>query len=175
MAFHDELLDQARSMIPPHLPPYPPPPPAAQLRRGVSTAYYALFHLLIHETMALIIAAPTLRASIGRLIGHDKTKSVCKEYADAQFDAIAGQWKLRSGAVIPPQLQTIGAAFVALIEARHTADYDSDPAKHFTHADAFTHLMLAEDAFLDWPVIQAHAATAVMLTEVFMRSLAKRP
>jgi hypothetical protein len=174
MAFHDDFLDQARAMIPPHLPPYPPAPPAAQLRRGVSTAYYALFHLLVHETMARIIADPTLRADLARLIGHDKTKSVCKEYADAQLDP-AGQIKLKSGAVIPVQLQSIGAAFVALIEARHSADYDSNPAKDPTHAQAFTSLMTAEDAFLDWVLIQAHPTTGVMLTEIFMRSLAKRP
>jgi hypothetical protein len=173
MAFHHDLLDVARSMIPPHLPPYPPAPAPAFLRRGVSTAYYAVFHLLVYETMARIIADPTLREDIGRLIGHEQTKSVCKEYAEAQADP-AGMMKLKSGSAIPPQLQSIGSGFVTLIEARHSVDYDSKAAKNPTHAEAFTYLMTAEDAFLDWVAVQGDPATGAMLTKIFMASLARR-
>ena len=74
MALHDDLLTLARRLVPPvPVPPAPGlPPPSiveADLRRGVTTAYYALFHLLIHEAMARIVADPTLRSRVaGRLI-----------------------------------------------------------------------------------------------------------
>lgn len=173
MAFHHDLLDVARSQIPPHLPPYPPAPAPAFLRRGVSTAYYALFHLLVYETMARVIADPTLREDLGRLIGHEQTKSVCKEYAEAQPDH-AGVMKLKAGAAIPPQLQSIGLAFVTLIDARHRGDYDPRAAADPTHAEAFTSLMTAEDAFLDWVAVQGDPAAGAMLTKIFMASLARR-
>ena len=160
-------------MIPAYLPPYPPAPPAAQLRRGVSTAYYALFHLLVHETMARTIADATLRADLSRMIGHESTKAVCNEYAAAQPDHV-GHLKIKSGAVIPAQLQSIGSAFVTLIEARHSADYDTQTTKDPTHAEAFIYLMTAENAFLDWVAIQGDKATGAMLTKIFMASLSKR-
>ncbi len=169
MAFHHDLLDVARWMIPDHLPPYPPAPPAAQLRRGVSTAYYALFHLLVYETMARTIADATLRAELGRLIGHEQTKSACKEYADAQQDS-AGALIIKSGSAVPPQLQSIGSAFVTLIEARHSADYDTRTAKDPTHAESFTYRMTAEAAFLDWVAIQGDPATGEMLTKILRLS-----
>ncbi len=173
MPFHDDFLDLAKSMIPPHLaPPHPPAPPPAQLRRGVSTAYYALFHLLVHETMARVVADPLLRAELSRSINHEPTKTVCKEYAEAK--SVAGVWKIGTGDVVPSQLQSIGSAFVTLIDARHRADYDTSVAKDFTHAEAFTYLMTAEDAFLDWVAVQGDPATSKMLTKIFLASLSKR-
>jgi hypothetical protein len=66
MPLHDGLLTLARRLVPPisNQPATLPPQPVvveADLRRGVSTAYYALFHLLIHEAMARIVADPMLR------------------------------------------------------------------------------------------------------------------
>jgi hypothetical protein len=46
MAYHNDLLEQAIDLI--HY--KPSDPNQAALRRAVSTAYYALFHLLISET-----------------------------------------------------------------------------------------------------------------------------
>ena len=45
MAYPDELLELARELANLH----PGHPHQASLRRAVSTAYYALFHLLISE------------------------------------------------------------------------------------------------------------------------------
>lgn len=44
MAYHDDLLTQAGELL------HKNEPNQADLRRAVSTAYYALFHLLISET-----------------------------------------------------------------------------------------------------------------------------
>ena len=48
MAFHDDLLELAQDLANLH----PEDPHQASLRRAVSTAYYALFHLLISEATA---------------------------------------------------------------------------------------------------------------------------
>ena len=48
MAYHDDLLRQALQLVRKE----PRNPKQASLRRAVSTAYYALFHLLISEAVA---------------------------------------------------------------------------------------------------------------------------
>lgn len=45
MAYHDELLEQAKELVHKN----PNNPTQADLRRSVSSAYYALSHLLIFE------------------------------------------------------------------------------------------------------------------------------
>src|SRR5690348_9145554 len=120
MALHDDLLVLARRLVPP-IPSAPAPvrPPTpiteADLRRGVSTAYYALFHLFIHEAMARIVAEPTLRSRVGRSFDHGKMKLVCQDYSGATI--VAGVLTVRPGVAIASQLQDIGTAFVNLQQA----------------------------------------------------------
>ena len=171
MALHDDLLTLARSLVPQGIPSYPQVPVEANLRRGVSTAYYAMFHLIVGEAITRIVGDPTLRSRVARSFQHDRMKQVCQEYSDANKDA-AGQLKIRTGAIIPAQLQNIGNAFVLLQNARHLADYDLDAA--LTHAEADNHVVTAEIAFLDWTTIQTDPAAGVFLTEVFLRCVTKR-
>ncbi len=171
MPLHDDLLTLARSLVPEYIPRYPTAPAEANLRRGVSTAYYALFHLLVGEAMMRIVADPSLRARVARSFQHDRMKHVCQDYSDAKLDS-TGQLTIKSGAVIPVPLQDIGTAFVSLQNARHQADYDTGST--LTHAEADTHVMSAEAAFLDWATVQADPAAAVFLTEVFLRCVTKR-
>jgi hypothetical protein len=136
----------------------------------VSTAYYALFHLLIREAMARIVADPTLRSRVGRSFDHGKMKQVCQEYSDATF--VAGVLTVRPGVAIAPQLQAIGTAFVDLQQARHDADYDT--ATPLGDADADLKVTTAEKAFLDWAACQADPSSGVFLTDLFLRSVLKR-
>jgi hypothetical protein len=175
MALHDDLLALARRLVPPVPPPPAPvaPPPSiveADLRRGVSTAYYALFHLLVHEAMARIVADPTLRSRVGRSLDHGKMKQVCQDYSGATI--AAGVLTVRSGITIAPQLRDIGTAFVDLQQARHDADYDT--ATPLGHADADLKVMTAENAFLDWAACQADPSSGVFLTDLFLKSVLKR-
>ncbi len=64
MAFADDLLEQAY-----HLANKEEPPLQASLRRAVSTAYYALFHLLIDEVLSKW-AVERQRSAIGRTFEH---------------------------------------------------------------------------------------------------------
>src|SRR5436305_15024478 len=115
MALHDDLLALARRLVPP-VPsppaPVPPPPPIveADLRRGVSTAYYALFHLLIHEAMARIVADPALRSRVGWSLDHFRMKQVCQEYS--VVTDVAGVLTVRPGGPIPSQLRDLATGFV---------------------------------------------------------------
>jgi hypothetical protein len=117
MSLHSDLLRQARQ--PAHL--EPRRPRQASLRRAVSTAYYALFHLLIHEATTTLIAAPVVRGRFSRAFDHGDMKAASKDFATATTAKQLA--KLTGGVAIPPDLQTVANTFVDLQEARHEADY----------------------------------------------------
>jgi hypothetical protein len=52
MSLHADLLAQARRLVSQD----PRRPRQASLRRAISTAYYALFHLLISEASAMLVS-----------------------------------------------------------------------------------------------------------------------
>ncbi len=58
MSFADDLLTQAE-----HLANWESEPTQAALRRAVSTAYYALFHLLIDEAVGKLERGPAAKYS----------------------------------------------------------------------------------------------------------------
>jgi uncharacterized protein (UPF0332 family) len=74
MVYADDLLELAQHLA--NL--EPTNPRQACLRRSVSTAYYALFHLLIAEATSNW-KHTELRSELGRLFGHGKMKSASKE------------------------------------------------------------------------------------------------
>jgi uncharacterized protein (UPF0332 family) len=113
---HDELLDQARHLATRE----PKKPRQASLRRAISSAYYALFHLLLYEaTHMLFPGAPVgLRERASRAFSHGEAKSVCEAWAKGNgIDGLT---------IVPIEngLQDISAALVDLQELRHKADYD---------------------------------------------------
>jgi hypothetical protein len=81
MAFADDLLDQAY-----HLANKEDNPSQASLRRAVSTAYYALFHLLIDEAVGKW-AVERQRGAIGRTFEHKAMKVVCEDYVKNFYSA----------------------------------------------------------------------------------------
>lgn len=167
MPLHDDLLALARRLVPP-VP--AATPPEADLRRGVSTAYYALFHLLICEATVRIVTDTALRPRVARSFEHGKMQQVCQEYSRAAV--VGGSLTVRSGVVIAPQLMDIGKAFVDLQQARHDADYDT--GMPIEHPGADLTVLTAETAFLDWQACQADPSAGVFLTELFLKSLPKR-
>ena len=190
MALHDDLLELALRLIgPPPLPPAPPPlptptatsgvpapgavtpaaPPApppteAELRRGISTAYYALFHLLIYAATDRGVATAALRAHVARNFEHRNMKAVCAKYVGTPSD--------KTGQPVPTEIHRIADAFVQLQESRHKADYNvKDPV---TPVEARTSVLMARDAFTDWVTISTDPAADVFLTELLVGGIKDR-
>ncbi|SRR6266545_5010424 len=160
MALHDDLLNLAVRLVTPVV----PPQPEAELRRGVSTAYYALFHLLIDASTTRGVATVALRVSVARNFEHRHMLSVCKKYAALAVD-LAGQ-------PVPVEIQRISDSFVQLQNARHKADYNiKDP---MIPVEAQTFVQLARDAFLDWAAIGANPAADAYLTELLLGGIKER-
>jgi hypothetical protein len=167
MALHDDLLALARDLVDRNQ----GAPIEAELRRAVSTAYYALFHFLIHEATMRVVAIAALRPRVARSFDHRFMKAVCQEYADLSPNS-TGQYVMAAGQVIPQQVWDIASAFVALQQARLRADYDT--SIRLTHAQAETEVMRAEVAFLDWAGVQSDPAADTFLVELLCRGIPKR-
>jgi hypothetical protein len=80
MSFADDLLEQAYHLA------NREPENQANLRRAVSTAYYALFHLLIDEAVGNWGIARQ-RSILARTFEHGKMKSVCESHVNNFFSS----------------------------------------------------------------------------------------
>ena len=122
----DHLLDQAEALA--RLD--PGRPRAANLRRAVSAAYYAVFHHRIQSATgrALTKSGPArrLRSVLARGYSHEAFRAI-----SLSFTAGVGGWPpwMRSavagtGFTMPPELRESCRLFVELQDQRTFADYD---------------------------------------------------
>lgn len=157
MTLHRDLMHQAR-MLARH---EPRRPKQASLRRAVSAAYYALFHLLTSEAADRLITGPGrefLRAVLRRAFDHATMKETCREIVKPNAGKLA---KGMDGIAVPVALKDVAEAFVELQQARHEADYDS--FRTFTRAEALDLVDLAEQAFTNWRAIRRTIPADVFL------------
>src|SRR6266478_4032744 len=142
MPFADDLLEQSYHLAHKEA----TNPKQASLRRAVSTAYYALFHLLIDEAVGKW-AVERQRSILARTFDHRKMKGIC--------DDVLKRVKSGSGGV-PPELNTVAHNFIQLQQHRETADYDN--SKQWSRTDVLNVLTLATDAFYAWHEISTQDA-----------------
>ncbi len=86
MAYHDDLLQQAIDLAHKN----PIAPTQADLRRSVSTADYALFHLLVSETVTHWSLASS-RDALGRMFEHSLMKKVSGRISDSRLFPFTGE------------------------------------------------------------------------------------
>ena len=136
-------------------------PKQASLRRSVSTAYYALFHLLTSEAVSLIGSNMSLVGTrkIQRWFDHSEMKRVSGMFSAANAPkAIAPIL----GAPVSADLQYIAQAFIKLQEARHEADYDLESS--WTKLTAQELVEVARNSFESWGRIRrSHEANVFAL------------
>lgn len=119
----DHLLDQADRLV---APPGGGAPRQADLRRAISTAYYALFHSILTE-VADIFAGRTQRhtaryALVYRSVGHKTLRELCEEIIKPIPSQRYRRHTPRGG--FGADLLAVANAIVDLQEKRHLADYD---------------------------------------------------
>lgn len=135
----------------------------ATLRRAVSTAYYAIFHLLIHAAASSLARGPErkkLRHVLSRAFEHGEMNSTCKSFGSGTLpQAISSNY---GGAVsVPADLRDVANAFCELQKARHEADY----AVHvrFTRREAIAQINRAIKAFQAWERVSRHPVAKLFL------------
>src|SRR3981081_1933135 len=119
MALHHDLLDQASHLALRES----RRPRQASLRRAVSSAYYALFHLLVEEGARRFTPPQPaqMRLQVRRAFAHGDMRNVCRQFAAGSTSRATAQLLQ---AAIEPQLRQVAQVFVELHDARHEADYD---------------------------------------------------
>jgi len=168
MAHHDDLLVLARYLVDENS----MKTVEAPSRRAISTAYYALFHLLIHEATIRLVQVDDIRPRVARTFDHNIMRKVCQEYATATEEE-GEQFRLKiTGILIPKGLFNIASTFVALQEARIQADYNL--LDSLSNADAHLNVERAEAAFEDWQRVETQAVTNGFLSELWCRGIPKR-
>jgi len=123
-------------------------PKQVNLRRAVSSAYYALFHFLVEESCSLIFGRQhgqaVYRYTLGRAFVHNVMKQASVSFAGGTLkDAIikglprdaAGKYPIRAS------IREIAVVFKELQEQRNHADYDRN--ERFERSEV---LMLIEQA-----------------------------
>jgi len=142
VAFHDELLQLASDLVAQE----PARVNQAVLRRAVSTAYYALFHLLINETSANWSRASS-RNVLGRMFDHALMRRVSSRILDAKRFPFTGE-----DPTVVQNLRAVADAFVDLQDKRHTADYDNSAV--WDPTEALEEVERAKRAFATWRLIR---------------------
>lgn len=115
----------------------PKKPRQADLKRAISTAYYALFHAMAKDAADMLVGVGQNRPDKAwthtyRSLQHGDAKSACEAVRNLNF---------------PNGIKSCTDAFVALQQKRHEADYD--PEYRVLRADALDAIQQAEDAIGD--------------------------
>lgn len=164
MALHDDLLAQAERLARIDR----RRPKQANLRRAVSSAYYALFHFLVDQSSRFLVSGPQregLRHQLARGFDHGHMKKAAQAFAAPN----AGQnpWRAVLGAAPSAALVEVALAFSALQEARHEADYDL--ARLFTRGEVEAFVARARDAFAHWGDVAGTAEGEAFLVALLVR------
>ena len=149
MALQDDLLALSGEVL--GLANGPGRPRQAVLRRAVSSAYYALFHLLVDEATRRIgltgEAAKEHRRAIARGFSHTEMKRASAAFSSGNPHPALGN------VTIPDDLETVATAFVELQEDRHEADYNVN--RQFRKTEAVLRVEQAVDAIGAWSRVRA--------------------
>lgn len=161
MTIPGDLLDQAKTLARIA----PKKPKQANLRRAISSAYYALFHYLSEEAVKGFIGTAHQRKPhrdlARRAIGHARLKEVCSEFLKSTPRQLLPPFWAPAHISTNSDLMTICENLIDLQEFRHRADYDfSVPV---TKSKALDACRKPEDAMGAWKRLrQGHLSASTL-------------
>jgi hypothetical protein len=149
---HEELLQQSRSLATVD----PRKPQQVNLRRAVSSAYYALFHFLVDQACRSLIGTQhrqlSFRNVLARAFEHGTMKEACKSFAGGTLKAAVAKG-LPAKFRISTDVQGVARTFVELQEKRHIADYDR--SERFRRADVLALIRQVDRAMVRYREIKS--------------------
>jgi uncharacterized protein (UPF0332 family) len=173
LTLHHDLLEQAAHLARRET----RKPKQASLRRAVSAAYYALFHLLTSDAARLLspVTPPNLKIVVQRAFNHADMNKVCKSFVAAH---VASEANKRSDAIpsatrqlltfpLDSDLVDVLQAFVKLQDARHEADYDLQ--RSWSRLDAMAYVEVARQAFAKWARVRRAPNAAVFMSALLLQ------
>lgn len=162
MTLPDDLLEQARHLARRER----KRPKQASLRRAVSTAYYALFHLLIAETVRNW-RRPEERNILARMFEHVVMRNACDKTRQELDDYFKAGPKPGPNLLTAQHLHLIAKTFVTMQQWRHAADYDG--SRHWTRTQALESVDLVAEAFQSWKAIRNEPVAQDFLVTLLLR------
>jgi hypothetical protein len=128
------------------------------LRRALSTAYYAIFHFLIDEACCVQFgsahAQAPFRNVLARAYSHNVMKVACTSFAGGTLKntIIKGLPRDASGNyAIQPAIRLIARMFAEMQENRNLADYDR--SERFKRSDALLLIEAAKDTVVKFTAL----------------------
>lgn len=117
----------------------------SDLRRSISTAYYAGFHFILEECANLLTCdaggTDIERAwlQVYRSIAHGSVKKACNKATDSTMS-------------FPMEIREFAVSFILWLEARHKADYD--PSSSYAAVDALAIIAEVESAIIAFESVE---------------------
>lgn len=164
---HDNLLSLAKTIVGGSK---TSPNRDAELKRCVSTAYYALFHLLIRDAASLI-GDGAMSSLYVRSINHAAVLAVAKTFITwsnaNKFRDAAEPYKSMIGSIgVSNKMVSVCEAFVKLQQARLDSDYDAQAQMSEEQAESL--VRLSSDAFDAWNEIRTTSEARAFMMSVCM-------
>ncbi|MEA2831742.1 MAG: hypothetical protein QOF22_2490, partial [Bradyrhizobium sp.] len=126
------------------------PPSDAQLRRAVSTAYYALFHKILRAAVQRFMGADQVGSAgyaiLYRSFDHRHMRIICEALAVSKLKDTLKRQLGRDA--VSPDMRNFAYAFPVLQDVRHLADYD--PTALFQQSDVASLIDATEVAMADF-------------------------
>ena len=140
----------------------------ASLRRAVSTAYYAVFHLFTSEGSRLLlgdaIRLRPLRTTVRRAFSHQEMRAAAAGFASGSVSEKLGA--ALADVPIPLALAGVARAFIDLQSERHRADYEL--TTDFEPEHARFAVESAQRVFADWASIRDTEPARVFLVALLL-------
>lgn len=164
MAYPEDLLEQAHHLAKRE----PKRPRQASLRRAISSAYYALFHLVIAETVKNW-KRPQERFTLARMFDHGAMGKACTKRRDDLRAQVKANLPPAPGRVgeMDRHLLNVTATFVDMLQHRQTADYDG--AKAWSRIEVLERLAAVKEAFASWSTVRDDSAAQNFLVTLLLK------
>lgn len=162
MRLPEDLLEQAYHLARRE----PRRPKQASLRRAISTAYYALFHLLISEAI-MNWKRPHERYAFARMFEHAYMKAACTNKRDALNSYFKTIPSAGAELTVAQNLHLVAKTFVVMHQQREDADYDY--STHWTRTDVVPKVASVAAAFKAWKAIRNENVAQDFLFTLFMK------
>jgi uncharacterized protein (UPF0332 family) len=159
MGYAHELLELAQEIANLH----PDSSHQASLRRAVSTAYYALFHLLISEATANW-QRPELRPTLGRVFDHGPMKQAADKKVAELNIYFKGNPREGPETTVADHLRNVANTFGQAQYYRNEADYNT--AREWELTEVQLHVDRIADAFKSWDVIRQEPVAQAYLVSM---------
>ncbi|MBW3539716.1 MAG: hypothetical protein KY476_05550 [Planctomycetes bacterium] len=143
-------------------------PQQGNLRRAVSTAYYALFHFLIDRASRFLVGSSgdrtPLRQLLSRAFSHADVALACKSFSGGTLPATIGRYF--AGMSIPAQVQNLAETLGLAQQLRHRADYDL--AASFNRNDVLSLIDDVEQRIEEWQQVETDPAARLLLVSLLI-------